>query len=91
MAYARVRLTGAYNWIASVSGSTGNYSITLDNGVVITGYDETAGVYDTTAPAANDMITFGLVTGSPLLTAANAEVIAAADATKWFGLTDPSA
>ena len=89
--YERIRLTAAYAWIASVSGSTGDYDLTLSNGVVLEGYDETAGNFDTGAPQANDMITFGLLTGSPLITVANAEVIDAADATLWFGLTDPSA
>ena len=33
-------LTCVVDQIASVSGSTGDYDITLDNGEVLTGYDE---------------------------------------------------
>lgn len=61
--------------IASVTGSTGDYDITLDNGEVITGYDETAGSFDTAAPVADDYVCFGLLTASRAFTAANAEVI----------------
>lgn len=89
--YARCKMNFAYAWIVSVAGSTGAYSLTLSNGVVLAGYDETAGNYDTTTPAANDMVAFGILTGSPLITVANAECISAADATLWFGLTDPAA
>jgi hypothetical protein len=89
--YGKINIKCAYDWIVSVSGSSGDYDIVLGSGVTIEEYDETAGSFDTTAPAANDMITFGLLTGSPLIDVANCEVIAAADATKWFGLTDPSA
>jgi len=61
--------------IASVTGSTGDYDITLDNGEVLTGYDETAGSFDTAAPVADDYVCFGLDGGARDFTAANAEVV----------------
>ena len=61
--------------IASVSGSTGDYDLTLDNGEVITGYDETAGSFDTAAPVADDYACFGILGGTRNMTAADCEVI----------------
>lgn len=68
-------LTCVVDQIASVSGSTGDYDITLDNGEVLTGYDETAGNFDTAAPVADDYICFGILNGDMTFSAANAEVI----------------
>jgi hypothetical protein len=63
--------------IASVSGSTGAYDLTFDNGETLTGYDETVGNFSTATPTADDICFFGLITSDPRFTVANAEVIPA--------------
>ena len=76
--YRTIRMSSCGDFIASVSGSTGAYTITTDDGFVLAGYDETAGAFDTTAPVAGDLLTFGMITGQRHVTVANAEVIKAA-------------
>ena len=61
--------------IASVSGSSGDYDLTLDSGLVLEEYDETDGSFDTAAPVADDYVCFGMDGGGREYTAANAEVI----------------
>lgn len=73
--YKTIHMAAPGDQIASVSGVSGDYDITLDNGEVITGYDQTGGAFDTTAPVADDFILFGVLGGSRAMTAANAEVI----------------
>lgn len=68
-------MAGICEQIASVTGSTGDYDIVLDNGETLTGYDETAGSFDTAAPVADDYVCFGLLDSDPAFSAANAEVI----------------
>ena len=82
--YRSINLIGAGDFIASVTGSTGDYDITTDYGFVLTGYDETAGNFSTAAPAAGDLLTFGILTGNRKAIVANAEVIIAADAANYF-------
>lgn len=84
----RMKCTGS--WIASVSGGSGNYELTLANGQVISGYDETAGNFDTGAPQASDLCTFGLLGTARDVENADVEVIDAADALKWFGVANPA-
>lgn len=88
--YRTINITGAGDFIASVSGSTGDYDITLDDGFILTGYDETAGSYSTAAPAAGDLLLFGPLTGQRAATVANAEVIPAAQAADFFKPVDNS-
>jgi hypothetical protein len=76
MKFAKTKhLSCVVEQIASVTGSTGDYDIVLDNGETLEEYDETAGSYDTAAPVADDYVTFGLDGGSRSFTAANAQVI----------------
>ena len=82
--YRAIKMVGAGDFIASVTGSTGDYDITLDDGTVLEEYDETAGVFDSAAPVAGDLLTFGLLTGSRLITVANAQVIKAAVAADFI-------
>ena len=82
--YRSINLVGTGDFLASVSGSTGAYTLTTDYGFVLTGYDETAGTFDQTAPVAGDLLTFGMMTGQRAAVVANAEVIKAADAAVFF-------
>ena len=68
-------IAGVCEQIASVSGLTGAYTLVLDNGESLVGYDETAGSFDTAAPVADDYCCFGLLDGDHTFSAANAEVI----------------
>ncbi len=86
--YKTINITGCGDYIASVSGSTGDYDITLDDGFVLEGYDETAGIFDTAAPVAGDLLLFGPITNSPLVTVANAQVVKAAVAADFFRPVD---
>jgi len=63
--YRCVNFVGAGDFIASVSGSSGDYDLTLDNGYVFEGYDETAdtSLGDGTAPAAGDLCIWGALDG----------------------------
>jgi hypothetical protein len=88
--YRSIRMSGAGDFIASVSGSTGDYDLTLDDGTVFAGYDETTGTFSTAAPQAGDLLVFGIYTGQRLMTAANAEVIPAASAAAFIIPEDAS-
>jgi hypothetical protein len=88
--YRTIKLSGVGDFIASVSGSSGDYDITLDNGFVLEEYDETAGVFDQEAPVAGDLLVFGALTGSRTPTVANAQVIKAAVAADFFTPEDNS-
>lgn len=76
--YRSIRYAAAGDYIGSVSGSSGDYDLTLDDGTVIEAYDETAGTFDTTAPVAGDLAVFGILTGDRRVVVANVEVIKAA-------------
>lgn len=84
--YRTIKMVGAGDFIASVTGSTGDYDITLDDGTVYEGYDETAGTFSTDAPAAGDLLVFGIIDGNRLITSGSAspEVIPAADAANFI-------
>lgn len=82
--YRSINMAGAGDFIASVTGATGDYDITLDNGFTLTAYDETAGTISTATPAAGDLLVFGLLTDSEIFSVANAEVIPAAQAANFF-------
>lgn len=82
--YRSINLVGAGDFIASVTGSTGDYDIVTDYGFTLVGYDETAGTFDTAAPVAGDLLTFGMITGGRKAVVANAEVIKAAVAAVIF-------
>ena len=51
---------GVGEFIASVTGSTGDYDLTLRDGTVYEEYDETANGYGTAAPVAGDLCIFGI-------------------------------
>jgi hypothetical protein len=87
--FKTIHMAGPGDFIASVSGSSGDYDITLDNGETIEGYDETAGAFSTAEPVADDLVVFGFQGGSRAFTAANAEVIPAAQAADWLQVTAP--
>jgi hypothetical protein len=85
-------MVGSGDFIASVSGSTTDYDLTLDDGTVIEEYDETAGTFDTTAPQAGDLVLFGVLDGNRLIASAvrSVEVIKAAVAANFFRPVDNS-
>lgn len=58
------RFAGVGDYIVSVSGSTGDYDLTLRNGLTIEEYDETAGVFSTAAPTPGDVLLLGSQTGT---------------------------
>ena len=58
------RFAGVGDYIVSVTGSTGDYDLTLRNGLVIEEYDETAGVFSTAAPSPGDVLLLGSQTGT---------------------------
>lgn len=89
--YKSKHISGVGDFIASVSGTTTDYDITLDDGTVIEGYDETAGAWEATAaPAAGDFLIIGSDGGSRALAVANCEVIPAAIAALVFNPADQS-
>lgn len=55
---------GVGDYIVSVTGSTGDYDLTLRNGLTIVEYDETAGVFSTAAPTPGDVLLIGSQTGT---------------------------
>lgn len=73
--YRSLPIAGVGDFIASVSGSSGDYDITLDDGTVLTAYDETAGKFSTAAPAAADLLLFGTLLESEAISVANAQVL----------------
>ena len=86
--YRTINMVGSGDFIASVSGSSGDYDITLDNGFVLEAYDEAAGEFDTSAPVAGDLLTFGMLTGGRAPSVANAQVIKAAVAADFIVAKD---
>lgn len=58
------RFAAVGDYIVSVSGSTGDYDLTLRNGLTIVEYDETAGVFSTAAPSPGDVLLLGSQVGS---------------------------
>lgn len=58
------RFAGIGDYIVSVTGSTGDYDLTLRSGHTIEEYDETAGVFSTAAPSPGDVLLFGSQTGT---------------------------
>jgi hypothetical protein len=55
---------GVGDYIVSVTGSTGDYDLTLRSGLTIEEYDETAGVFSTAAPSPGDVLLLGSQTGT---------------------------
>lgn len=53
------RFAGVGDYIVSVSGSTGDYDLTLRSGLVVVEYDETAGSFSTAAPTPGDVLLMG--------------------------------
>ena len=86
--YRTTRLTGAGDFIASVSGSGTDFDITLDDGTVLEEFNPDATfLLQGADPVAGDLCTFGILTGDRLITVANAQVIPAAMAAAfWRGL-----
>lgn len=82
--YRTINMVGAGDFIASVTGASGDYDLTLDDGTVIEEYDETAGTFSTSAPAAGDLAVFGIINGDRRVLVANVEVIPAADAANFL-------
>lgn len=82
--YRSINLVGAGDFIASVTGTTTDYDIVTDDGFTLTGYDETAGIFDTAAPVAGDLLTFGIMNGQRKAIVANAQVIKAAVAADFM-------
>ena len=73
-----LRFAGVGDYIVSVSGSTGDYDLTLRNGETIEEYDETAGVYSTAAPTPGDVLLKGTQTGSRTIASTDWQVIPSA-------------
>jgi hypothetical protein len=69
--------SGPGDYIDSVSGSSGDYDLTLRSGEVVEGYDETAGLFSTAAPIPGDLYIKNYLAG-PAITAAVEQVIPAA-------------
>jgi hypothetical protein len=88
--YRTINMVGAGDFIASVSGVTTDYDITLDDGTVLEGYDETAGTFSTAAPVAGDLLVFGIINGQRLISVANAEVVPADMASAFVVPADPT-
>jgi len=86
--YKSINMVGAGDYIASVSGSTGDYDLVTDSGFTLVEYDETAGTFDTTAPVAGDLLLFGAINGQRQAIVANAQVIKAAVAALFFAPAD---
>jgi hypothetical protein len=87
--YRGLPLSGVGDFIASVSGSSGDYDITMDNGIVLEAYDETdTSLISNDAPAAGDLLVFGLRLDSRAATVANADVIPAEIAAYFFRPAD---
>jgi hypothetical protein len=87
--YRTINMVGAGDFIASVSGSSGDYDLTLDNGFVFEGYDNTAdtSLGDGTAPAAGDLCIFGALDGNRSV-AGQPNVVQAATAAIFFAPAD---
>ena len=92
--YRSNSLIGSGDFIASVSGSSGDYDLTLDDGTVIEEYDETASLYPEAAgditPAAGDLALIGVNTGNRIVSGANCQVISAEVAAWLFNPADGS-
>jgi hypothetical protein len=83
--YRTLNLDAPGDFIASVAGLTTDYDLTLDNGIVIEGYDETASVLNPdAAPEAGDLCLIGVITNNLAPTGANAEVVSAAAAAIYW-------
>jgi hypothetical protein len=85
--FRTVRMCAPGEFISSVSGSTGDYDLTLDDGTIIEGYDEGEGNFTSAAPAIGDLVMVGALTGHQLLSAAvgtlDIDVIPAAQAANF--------
>jgi len=87
--YRGLPIAGVGDFISGVSGSSGNYDLTLDDGTVIEEYDEGDGlVISADAPAAGDLCLIGARTGSRSLDVANVDVIPAEIAAYFFRPAD---
>lgn len=76
--YRALPIAGCGDFIASVSGSSGDYDITLDDGTVLEEYDETStDLISNDTPAAGDLCVFGLRTLTEVVSVANCDVIPA--------------
>lgn len=73
--YATIHMAAPGALITAVSGATGAYDLTLENGEIIVGYDETAGDFSVGVPVIGDLCLFGALGGSQAFTAANANVV----------------
>lgn len=69
------RFAGVGDYILSVTGSTGDYDLTLRSGYVIEEYDETAGVFSTSAPTPGDVVIKGTQTGLRTIASTDWQVI----------------
>ena len=55
---------GVGDFISAVSGSTGNYTVTLEGGYTYAGFNEALNLYGTAAPVVGDLCLFGSATGA---------------------------
>jgi hypothetical protein len=81
-------LAGVGEFITAVSGSTGDYDLTLADGTVVEGYDETAGTFSTAAPVVGDLFLYGTDGAGRLLASADQDVIPAVSAAAFMRQKD---
>lgn len=87
--YRTTSLSGAGDFIASVSGSGTDFDITLDDGTVLEEYNpDSTSIIEGADPAAGDLLVFGLRTGTREVSVANADVIPAEIAAYFFNPAD---
>jgi hypothetical protein len=84
-------LAGVGNYIASVSGSTGDYDLTLVDGTVYEGYDETANSFGTAAPGRGDLCLFGTDGATRRIGSADVDVLPLEIANQFLRIKDTSA
>lgn len=82
---------GVGEFISGVTGSTGDYDLTLQDGTVFEEYDETANTYGVAAPAKGDLCLFGSAGGDAIgrkPSHGDIVVIPALEASRWFPQVD---
>ena len=72
------RFAGVGEYIVSVTGTGGDYDLTLRSGKVITAYDNTAGVFSVAAPTPGDVFLIGTQTGERKIASTDWQVIPSA-------------
>lgn len=86
--FVTTHTSGVGGFITAVTGSTGDYDLTLDDGTTVEGYDETAGSFSTDAPLPGDLFIYGEDGSGRLLASADQDVVPAKTASKFFRFKD---